>query len=170
MRGELPALAGLGALRDLDLDGVGVSEVEAGDAEPAGRDLLDLRPAFTAMPRRIFAAFTGVRSRTDAIHGDSQGPRRTPKPATTPGAGIAFCKNLLGSDWKQTYPDGSKRKHDAGIGYAYDSNKDAFISPQPYLSWILDDDCNWQAPILMPDDDKAYLWDEDSLTWIVTKG
>jgi len=57
------------------------------------------------------------------------------------------------------------RKQYAGAGYTYDSTKDKFISPQPYASWALDSDDDWQAPIAMPSDaseDKQYRWDEDA--------
>ena len=53
----------------------------------------------------------------------------------------------------------------AGIGYSYDETRDAFIPPQPYASWVLDEDtCLWVAPIPMPDGD--YVWDEDAGDWI----
>ena len=89
-----------------------------------------------------------------------------PKDAPDEAKGIAFCKKLLGGDWKQTYYDSSKRRHYAGIGYTFDKDKDAFISPKPYPSWNLDVDCNWKAPVEMPKDDKMYSWDEDNLKWI----
>jgi hypothetical protein len=59
------------------------------------------------------------------------------------------------------------RKNYAGIGYTYDSSKDAFIAPQPYPSWTLNDDtCMWEAPVTYPDDDKNYNWDEDTTAWV----
>ena len=59
------------------------------------------------------------------------------------------------------------RKNYAGIGYTYDSVKDAFYSPQPYPSWTLDEDtCIWEAPVALPDDDKRYSWDEDTTAWV----
>jgi hypothetical protein len=55
------------------------------------------------------------------------------------------------------------RKNYAGIGYTYDSERDAFIPPKPYSSWTLvEDTCQWTAPVTYPDDDKAYGWDEDA--------
>ena len=80
--------------------------------------------------------------------------------------GAAFCHNLLGGNWIQTSYNGNIRKHYAGKGYTYDAVRDAFISPRPYTSWNLDDNCNWQAPIPMPVDDKMYTWDEETLSWI----
>lgn len=59
------------------------------------------------------------------------------------------------------------RKNYAGIGYSYDSERDAFIPPKPYPSWILDEDtCLWVSPIPNPSDGKQYCWDEASLSWI----
>ena len=59
------------------------------------------------------------------------------------------------------------RKNFAGVGYSYDAQRDAFIPPQPYPSWTLDEDtCLWQAPVTMPDDGKMYEWDENTLSWI----
>ena len=59
------------------------------------------------------------------------------------------------------------RKNYAGIGYTYDSVRDAFIPPQPYPSWILDEfSCLWGAPVPYPTDGKRYMWDEDTQNWI----
>ena len=58
------------------------------------------------------------------------------------------------------------RKHYAGIGHTYDTGRDAFITPQPYPSWALDDNADWQAPVPMPDDGEMYSWDEDTLAWV----
>jgi hypothetical protein len=58
------------------------------------------------------------------------------------------------------------RKNYAGIGYTYDLNRDAFIPPKPYNSWILNETtCLWESPVLYPADSKAYYWDEESLSW-----
>jgi len=58
------------------------------------------------------------------------------------------------------------RKNYAGIGYTYDSTRNAFYAPQPFPSWLLDDDtCQWNAPVPMPDDDKMYVWDELTTNW-----
>ena len=65
-------------------------------------------------------------------------------------------------------PDGgvALRKNYAGIGHTYDATRDAFITPQPYSSWTLDDDtCQWNAPVAYPDDDKFYIWDEENTQW-----
>jgi hypothetical protein len=58
------------------------------------------------------------------------------------------------------------RKNYAGLGYVYDTQRDAFIPPQPYLSWTLDEDtCLWKPPTPMPTDDNMYEWDEATLSW-----
>ena len=72
--------------------------------------------------------------------------------------------NVHADDWVKTSYNNNIRKQYAGVGFTYDSSKDKFISPQPYASWALDSDDDWQAPIEMPDDasaDKMYVWDED---------
>lgn len=58
------------------------------------------------------------------------------------------------------------RKNYAGIGYTYDTQRDAFIPPQPYPSWILNEDtCQWDAPTPYPKDGLLYVWNEESLAW-----
>jgi len=59
------------------------------------------------------------------------------------------------------------RKNFAGIGYTYDAGRDAFIPPQPYPSWTLDENtCLWSPPTPMPTDDKRYSWDEATTSWV----
>ena len=59
------------------------------------------------------------------------------------------------------------RKNYAGIGYTYDKTKDAFIPPQPYASWILDETtCDWNAPTPMPTTGGPYKWDESTTSWV----
>lgn len=59
------------------------------------------------------------------------------------------------------------RKNYAGIGYSYDPQRDAFIPPKPYASWLLDEDtCLWNPPTPMPTDGKLYKWDEASTSWV----
>ena len=70
---------------------------------------------------------------------------------------------------KDKKPDGgvALRKNYAGIGYTYDSSRDAFIPPRPYPSWILNEDsCQWHAPVDYPKDGKKYRWDEAAVSWI----
>jgi hypothetical protein len=85
--------------------------------------------------------------------------------------GVIFCRSLFGNDtkWVQTSYNGNIRKRYAGIGYTYDADKDAFIAPKPYGSWVLDADLNWQAPVAMPEDGKAYAWFEPNQEWIELK-
>lgn len=60
------------------------------------------------------------------------------------------------------------RKNYAGIGYTYDATRDAFIPPQPFASWILNEtSCLWEAPVAYPDDGNMYTWDEDTTNWIL---
>ena len=81
--------------------------------------------------------------------------------------GIEFCTNLLGGTWKQTSYNGNIRKNYAGIGYKYDADLDAFISPQPYPSWILNNNtAKWEAPTAYPIDNKSYNWNEKLKTWV----
>ena len=101
--------------------------------------------------------------------------------ATDEATGIAFLQELYSKtlisgtsiSWKQTYKDGT-RKNYAGIGYVYDETRDVFYEPQPYPSWILDEDtCFWQPPVAYPSDykrtisgdGKMYTWDEDNTEW-----
>ncbi len=68
--------------------------------------------------------------------------------------------------WVQTSYNDNFRKNFAGIGYAYDSTRDAFIPPQLFNSWTLNEDtCQWEAPVAMPDDNKNYTWDEATTNW-----
>lgn len=58
------------------------------------------------------------------------------------------------------------RKNYAGIGYKYDTERDAFISPKPFDSWFLDEEtCLWNPPVEYPSDGEMYVWDESSLVW-----
>lgn len=58
------------------------------------------------------------------------------------------------------------RKNYAGIGYTYDETRDAFIPPQPYDSWILNEtSCLWEAPVAYPDDGQQYTWNEETTSW-----
>jgi len=63
------------------------------------------------------------------------------------------------------------RKNYAGVGFAYDSVRDAFIPPKPFASWLLNDDtCQWDAPIAYPSDGNKYQWDEATTSWIEPEG
>ena len=85
--------------------------------------------------------------------------------------GINFFK---GGTWKQTSYNHNFRKQYAGKGHTYDASKDKFISPQPYASWALDGNDDWQAPVTFPtittydsgNKDYTISWDEDNQRWI----
>ena len=87
-------------------------------------------------------------------------------------AGIDFLTSLHGHTlWKQTSYNGNIRKNYAGIGFTYDVERDAFIAPQPYASWVLNETtCQWEAPIAYPNDGKYYGWFEANQQWIETTG
>ena len=68
--------------------------------------------------------------------------------------------------WVQTSYNNNFRKNFAGIGYTYDSTRDAFIPPQPYPSWTLDEDtCRWECPVAHPNDGNIYEWNETDQQW-----
>jgi len=91
--------------------------------------------------------------------------------------GIDFLTKLTGwAIWKQTsyntlggvHNNGGTplRKNHAGIGYTYDEDKDAFIPPKPFNSWILNETtCLWEAPIALPDTENRYNWNEATTSW-----
>jgi hypothetical protein len=83
---------------------------------------------------------------------------------SSPGEWIQTCNKTHGG----VHADGGTplRKNYAGIGYTYDRVKDAFIPPQAFTSWTLNEDtCLWQAPVPMPDDGKIYEWIESTTSW-----
>ena len=91
----------------------------------------------------------------------------TPDGTEVESIGVAFCQRLFGGTWIKTSYNGNIRKNYAGIGFAYDSGRDAFIAPKPFNSWVLNENnCQWEAPIPMPTDDKMYSWDEATTSWV----
>ena len=81
--------------------------------------------------------------------------------------GINFLTKLHNySLWKQTSYNNNFRKQYCGVGYSYNAEADVFVAPQPFLSWTLDDNYDWQPPVVRPTDDKFYIWSEDNLNWI----
>ena len=96
--------------------------------------------------------------------------RHAPDPAPTNSEplGQAFIADVLGlpGEWRQTSYNGNFRKQYAGIGFRYDSDADVFISPQPYPSWTLDANHDWQPPTPMPSEGGPWAWDEDTLSWV----
>ncbi len=88
---------------------------------------------------------------------------------SSPGEWIQTSYNTSGG----VHSDGgvALRKNYAGAGMTYDSVRDAFIPPQPYNSWALNEDtCQWDSPIAYPTDDLMYSWDEDTTSWVEITG
>lgn len=80
--------------------------------------------------------------------------------------GKQFLNSLLGqAKWVQTSYNNNFRKQYAGIGYAYDETNDVFIAPQPFNSWTLDENFDWQPPTPYPTDGQLYQWNEETQTW-----
>jgi len=73
--------------------------------------------------------------------------------------------NFRGQTCKRTSYNGNIRKQYCGIGYSYNAKADVFVAPQPFASWSLDDNYDWQPPVARPTDDKRYTWSEDDLNW-----
>ena len=86
--------------------------------------------------------------------------------------GIKFLTDWSGgyTNWKQTSYNGKIRKNYAGIGFTYDPARDAFIPPQPFPSWGLNEEtCRWDAPTTFPSDGQRYTWDEATTSWVVNE-
>lgn len=82
--------------------------------------------------------------------------------------GIAFCQSLFGGNWIQTSYNSNFRKNYAGVDFTYDGQRDAFIAPKPFPSWVLDETtCKWKAPVSYPFDGKIYNWNEETLEWVL---
>jgi hypothetical protein len=79
--------------------------------------------------------------------------------------GYKWLIDNLGGRWIQTSYNNKIRKQYAGIGHYYNADADVFISPKPYLSWVLDDNYDWQAPVAYPTDGFTYEWSEANLNW-----
>ena len=87
--------------------------------------------------------------------------------------GVDFINKLYGTNdiWKKTSYNNNIRKNYAGIGYTYDETRDAFIAPKPFNSWILNEQtCNWEAPVVYPNDGNKYSWNEEILNWELING
>ena len=81
--------------------------------------------------------------------------------------GAAFCAALLGGAWVQTSYNNNIRYNYAGVGYTYDTARDAFIPPKPFASWVLDEaTCLWIAPVACPSAGGPWAWDEDTESWV----
>ena len=84
--------------------------------------------------------------------------------------GAAHLEKILGGTWKQTSYNGNMRKNYAGIGYTYQADIDAFVPPQPFASWTLNADAQWEPPVAMPTDGQMYAWDEATTSWVAQNG
>ncbi len=89
--------------------------------------------------------------------------------------GINFLTDLYGwSIWKQTSYNGNIRKNFASVGYTYDEDRDAFIPPKLYASWVLNEStCEWEAPVALPSRDglditQVFIWNEETKSWDTT--
>jgi hypothetical protein len=91
-----------------------------------------------------------------------------PAPEHSEPLGQAFIRDVLKLDgqWIQTSYNSKFRAHYAGIGFTWDAINQVFYAPQPYPSWHLDENWNWQAPVPYPNDGKEYYWDEAKQEWI----
>lgn len=91
-----------------------------------------------------------------------------PFPASEP-VGVQFLKNIFGAEtrWKQTSYNNNFRWRYAGIGYTYDLERDLFIPPKPYPSWVLNTQTFvYMPPIDYPTDGKDYIWNEETTSWV----
>lgn len=78
-----------------------------------------------------------------------------------------WYSEFRGQTCKRTSYNNNIRKNYAGIGFTYDSARDAFIAPKPFASWVLDEEtCRWQAPIPYPEGELIYRWDEQAGDWV----
>jgi len=86
--------------------------------------------------------------------------------------GYGICKRTSYNTVGGVHQNGGTpfRKNYAGVGYTYDPVRDAFYAPQPFESWTLNEDtCLWEAPVAYPEDENLYLWDEETLNWILAE-
>jgi len=82
-------------------------------------------------------------------------------------SGIVFLTEWSGGyfNWKQTSYNGNFRKQYCAVGFFYNAEADVFVAPQPFASWTLDDNYDWQAPVPYPTDGARYVWDEEMKVW-----
>ena len=90
--------------------------------------------------------------------------------------GIAFCKKLLGGNWKQTSYNNNMRVRYAGVGYKFYEDLNAFVSPSPFPSWVLvEETADWESPVgpapelteAQVESKSFYKWDEEELEWVL---
>jgi hypothetical protein len=93
-----------------------------------------------------------------------------------PNEGLNWLMKNFGGTWVKTSYNTSGgqhasggtplRKNFAGVGYTYDTSRDAFIPPKPFDSWVLNEEtCLWEAPVPYPTDGAGYYWDEETISW-----
>lgn len=93
-----------------------------------------------------------------------------PFPESEP-LGLAFIRDTYGEGvWKQTSYNRNFRGNYAGIGMEYLPDKDVFVYPKPFPSWVLNDNSLWEAPIPYPNDGKLYGWNEETQSWVESTG
>ena len=119
----------------------------------------------------------GLNNKVIAIHSVHNNELKDSNGVEQEVLGVEFLTNLHGwAIWKQTsyntiggvHNNGGTplRKNHAGIGHTYDEDRDAFIAPKPYPSWILNETtCQWEAPVIKPDDGQNYDWNEENQQW-----
>ena len=109
----------------------------------------------------------GLNSKVISVHSVHNNVLKDANGVEDENLGIEFLTNLHGwVIWKQTSYDGSIRKNFAGVGHTYDEDRDAFISPKKFNSWILNEEtCQWEAPVVKPDDGQRYNWNEETQQW-----
>lgn len=78
--------------------------------------------------------------------------------------GEQYCADTFGGRWIQTSYNHNIRKQFAGIGYTYNADADVFVAPQPFPSWSLDENYDWQAPTPKPNG--SFVWNEETLVWV----
>lgn len=91
-----------------------------------------------------------------------------PAPTHSEPLGQAFIAEVLAlpGEWRQTSYNGNFRKQYCGPGYTYDADADVFVAPQPFPSWTLDANHDWQPPTPMPSEGGPWVWDEGTLSWV----
>ena len=108
----------------------------------------------------------GLNNKVIAVHSLDDSELKDANGVEQEKLGIEFLTHLHGwAIWKQTFKDGT-RKNNAGIGFTYDEDRDAFIPAKPFASWTLNETtCKWEAPVAWPDDGKTYRWNEETQQW-----
>ena len=116
----------------------------------------------------------GLNSKVISVHSIHNNELKDANGVEDENLGIEFLTNLHGWPlWKQTSYNDNIRKNFAGVGHTYDEDRDAFIAPKPFASWILNEEtCQWNAPVAMPeltqeqiDNKNSYSWNEETKQW-----